>query len=91
LNVEWNRANNLDEGTAKVLEKLAPGWLIMTSKMHIWAQEATNRAMQATPSAGGNLSAAQFLAQHLKVNGKSEVVPSVKYIQSENFDNFSAG
>ncbi|KAH7376730.1 cytochrome P450 [Plectosphaerella cucumerina] len=76
---------------AKVLEKLAPGWFIMTSKMHIWAQEATNRAMQTRPDPVGSLSAAQFLAQHLKVNGSSEVVPSVKYIQSENFDNFSAG
>lgn len=84
-------ANHLGVGTAKLLEKLAPGRFIMTSKMHIWAQEATNRTMQTRPSVGGNLSAAQFLSEHLKVNGSSEVVPSVKYIQSENFDNFSAG
>jgi hypothetical protein len=84
-------AKHLDAGTAKLLERLAPGWFIMTSKMHIWAQEATKRAMQTRPDPGGNLYAAQFLAQNLKVNGKSEIVPSVKYIQSENFDNFSAG
>lgn len=59
--------------------------------MHRWGKEATARAMHAESDAVGTVSAAQYLARHVKSNDHSEAVPSVKYIQSDNLDHFSAG
>lgn len=59
--------------------------------MHSWGLEATNSAIEAKTQPDGVVPVAQKLAEYFRSNGSSEVVPGIKYIQSDNLDNFQAG